>query len=658
MADYIRTGTDAQGRRVGQRADGKIEVIKPSFLSTVKQALPQAIGQATRSIPGDFASSFLPGASQARSVQAIPPGMEEPVLSTVGGLGGGLGAGPVGAIAGSGMGAAAGNLFSQVRQGSRFDPMSAVGSGAKAAGFAGLGLGIGSGITGGAFKFLPQLAKSGLGRTAVSAASGAGAGAAMSPEHPVQGALVGGTIGAGAQGVAEGIGRLTPVKQTGLFPSSKVISRMPAERKAKLYELQAERQQVKTNRDIDVLKSNQEIGETGIRARYGTKLTGVESGLSAQESSLQQNQAAQAQQRLIQRSTQRQTLKNQEASLEKMLSSKAREKTLQLREPFLQHAQNRSIQYRNDIASVAKKGAKIPLTGDEVIQVLEKRLPYEKEFVQSIAQRLGANPEITPEVPATLFSKAAASKRISPTFTPEQIVNEIDSLGQQLPRTNKWYSPSDKLTDDARSALLDLLDQKGLMEVRQIKSDWAPWAKLRNRASPLIDPYGPADVPSERGAQAFVSAAKGKRHTELIGQIEKTLGQPIAKDLKPIVEQLSEVEAKKVQSQLASALENLQSEQSYKKSLGDVRQSAAQKRYELESGQSREIETAKSVFSTKQTQLTRQGERLKNPFVKQAESIRRNATIKKVAIGTGATLLIGNQILRKILGGIVKLGEG
>lgn len=580
----------------------------------------------------------------AQTLNQLPHGSAEPALSLAGGV--------VGGIPGGVVGASMGKTLDMARQddGVPFDPGRAsnavrevASSGGRAAALGLLGGTAAKTVHHGIMKTLPVISKTPLGRTATSSLAGAAAGGATADswEDVPQAAMTGAALGAGVQGIAE---KLNPVQQRGLMTPEKLQPKMSEPRRGRYFEKQRTRLEKSTQRQVEPLNQQEGFQLDEADARLTTQQQAINARLSKQQEALSSYQTrakdeaaakatAATKRAAEQRQARIQQLDKERQALDAELESSSKAKTIFGREPFLKKMASMRKGYQEGVDQAIKKAdaAGVTLADDEVRFALQKQFEREPEMAGQLLGHLGIDAP-TANVPA-----------VKKSFSPKQILEAADQLGQGVSRPvtpTRAFSRQDMMRDKARTALLDLLDSKGVEGIKEQKAIWRGYVKTRDRGVKLLGVFDDPDVPSMTGARALQQVAKGKGPVEVVAKIEKAAGVNLTDDLKAIVGRMDkntqaklmadvEADAAKQQALLTRSRRDEDVTSVVQHSQTRVAQEAETARQHAQNTRSRQNEDVKAFFQGKRQAIEKDREGQLRKLGQQEDTIKQQAARRR-----------------------------
>jgi hypothetical protein len=309
---------------------------------------------------------------------------------------------------------------------------------------------------------------------------------------------VGKGMAALGKGAVRAMDFMTPPSRTGLSETPQVLARMKPERRARFLELQGERQQ-----------------QTALRQQE--RITTV-------------------------KAMEVQRLSQERETLNRMMRQKGHEGTLQVRQVFPRLAAKQSKHYRSLIQGAKGNAERVVLSRTDVSEQLTRRFPENPDNVQSILQ------QIFPEGTETT------------AITGRAALQHIDDFASKISRSAKEgrsvYTFQDKLADDARDVLVDLLESRGVQGLTEARQFWAQWAPIRNQATRDFRPFLQTPTQTQQGANRLISVAKAKDqgNANYIAELENLLGDSLTDELRTMAQQLDANQKAKAALELKESL--------------------------------------------------------------------------------------------------------
>ena len=114
-------------------------------------------------------------------------------------------------------------------------------------------------------------------------------------------------------------------------------------------------------------------------------------------------------------------------------------------------------------------------------------------------------------------------------------------IGAAAKQGTRAYTYHDKLADDARSTLLDLVSAKGVKGFENARQMWAQWAPIRNQTFRDFKPYLQTGTELTQGMGRLTRVALGNDpgNARFISTLEDLLGESLLKDLRPLAAKMS-----------------------------------------------------------------------------------------------------------------------
>lgn len=235
-------------------------------------------------------------------------------------------------------------------------------------------------------------------------------------------------------------------------------------------------------------------------------------------------------------SAEKATISKKVDDLKIAMTNTGHETTLKVRESFGPVASSKSKEYRTLVENGLKGSEGVSITRAEVSDKLSKVMPNNLEEQVNILNRIF--PENTDSVGAV-----AANQHI------ESFSKDISQAGKEGTRNYTW---KDKKADDARTILVDLLEEKGVTGIREAKQMWAEWAPVRNKAVKTFRVFQQQPIETEKGGKFLIALAQKNDpgNANFMRQLENLTGNDLTGDMKKLVSGLDS--AKK--EQLATAV--------------------------------------------------------------------------------------------------------
>ena len=325
--------------------------------------------------------------------------------------------------------------------------------------------------------------------------------------------------------IGKAAGLFKPKTPRGLILTEDQIAKMPPPHRARYLEVQRMREEARLGRQIGHFEEQARLRQAQIQSRS----TVGEEAISSQQILGRVQAEAQREATLSQLSAEEQNyiaaLDKQRTTIDSMLTGAAKQKTVAARQPFFDTAKAHSAEYERLMrqALTTPEAQRAQVTMKELQEMVETLYPHPDDIADA---RLARNT-------LQLFNQP-----LKTTFTPEVIVNEIDRLALRRGSYSKLrvYSNRERIADDLRSGLLELMETKGV-DVRPPKEYWRPWANVRNKAIKLIRPWEDPRFPSYGGARELEQAAQNMGPVEVIHEIEREIGFNLTDELKTFVSQ-------------------------------------------------------------------------------------------------------------------------
>lgn len=329
----------------------------------------------------------------------------------------------------------------------------------------------------------------------------------------------------------QAIGRfLTKELSTAKFPkgltlTEEQLAKMPPPRRARYLEVQRMREEKRLGRQIGHFEEQARLR----RAQIESRAAAGEEAITRQQVFGKAQAEAQRETVLSRLSVEEQnhiaTLDEQRATVDSMLTETAKQKTIAARQPFFDTAEAHSVEYdrlmRASLTTPEAQRARVTMR--ELQELVETLYPYPEDIADA---RLARNT-------MQLFTQP-----LETTFEPSVILNEIDSLALKRGGYSKLrvYSRRQRVADDLRTGLIDLLEQKGV-DFRPAKEYWRPWAKVRDKAIKVIRPWEDPRFPSYSGARELEQVAQNLGPVEVVREIEREIGFNLTDELRVFVSQ-------------------------------------------------------------------------------------------------------------------------
>ena len=207
--------------------------------------------------------------------------------------------------------------------------------------------------------------------------------------------------------------------------------------------------------------------------------------------------------------TQRIVLKEEQVALGKELGKATRERSLYVREKLPALYSKQSSHYRALVDRELAPVANDLITDTQIRAYLMRRFANDPERLNAVSSRLGLINETAQQ----------AVGMPPPTFKLGELYQKALDFGQTLPRSVREslrvYSPTDDVTDDAISSLVEILGEEGV-NLKEARSFWRSWAPIRNQATREFRPFLEPDIATQAGGARLAKLAKGiDPHNEL-----------------------------------------------------------------------------------------------------------------------------------------------
>lgn len=354
-------------------------------------------------------------------------------------------------------------------------------------------------------------------------------------------AAAGETIGEGVSAIKRPVSQFMreqsgrPTSLRAELPES-ILKKMSATDRNEYYALQKNRVSRQANRQMSgLIPENADLSSA-----ENARALDLQSEAMSKEAKLKQREIAKKQDFELDR------LDKQKKSLELEMAKSGHAGVLKLRNKWKEVARAYSKKYGSLIDAALEANPSATFSREEVLQALERAYPENPERVQATFQQIFPYESGQPWTNASARDVIKGIKKLS---------GDISTSSKKGSRS---YTYAEKLADDAKHELINVLEEKGVNGFTDANKMWKDWAPTRNEVMKDFKPHLTDKTETLQGANLLIKSAADPKdigNIEYINKLENILGEDLTGDLKKMASQLDETQKAKAAVNIKAQLQ-------------------------------------------------------------------------------------------------------